>query len=210
MHKCSWSLHIYNFTLMFPRKRTGNGGTGVRAFFLGKKKAAKKNLSLLGPCSQFLFCSWCDWVVFLGVIYFLCARCLDFCLSCNEPAAFFALIDCSHLAAFFLLAAARRELFLACIVICTRAVFAAPAAHWLVQAARLLLIRLLATILSLQHALKQPYPRWTSPVAALSVRARHILERARKAALLALIATCCNMSVCACSKSTHTKAAFIA
>ena len=94
-------MHIYNFTLMFPRKRTGNGGTGVRAFFLGKKKAAKKNLSLLGPCSQFLFCSWCDWVVFLGVIYFLCARCLDFCLSCNEPAAFFALIDCSHLAAFF-------------------------------------------------------------------------------------------------------------
>ena len=134
----------------------------------------------------------------MGVIYFLCARCLDFCLSCNEPAAFFALIDCSHLAAFFLLAAARRELFPACIVICTRAVFAAPAAHWLVQAARLLLIRLLATILSLLHALKQPYPRWTSPLAAFSVRARHILECARKAAILALNATCCSL-ICSCA-----------
>ncbi len=142
---------------------------------------------------------WC----FLGVIYFLCARCLDFCLSCNEPAAFFALIDCSHLAAFFLIAAARRELFLACIVICTRAVFAAPAAHWLVQAARLLLIRLLATILSLLCTLKLPCPRWTSPLAALSVRARHILERARKAALLALIATCCSLI---CSRAPYIRA----
>ena len=35
-------------------KRTGNGGTGVRAFFLGKKKAAKKNLSMFGFCSRFL------------------------------------------------------------------------------------------------------------------------------------------------------------
>ena len=138
---------------MFPRKRTGYGGT--RFLFRKKESCKEKPFDVRILLSLFAFArgvtGWCFWGLF--IFYVLAA--LVFAYPVMSQRLFFALIDCSHLAAFLLLDAARRELFLACIAICTRAVFAAPAAHWLVRAARVLLIRLLVIILSLLHALNR-------------------------------------------------------